>query len=47
MLIDTSSFIVKMKTEDIYLDILKDVETRFELQIMNCTDHYRKEKIKK
>ena len=26
---DTDSFIVYIKTEDIYLDIAKDVETRF------------------
>ena len=27
---DTDSFIVQVKTEDIYLDISKDVETRFD-----------------
>ena len=28
--IDTGSFIVQIKTEDIYVDISKDVETRLE-----------------
>ena len=35
---DTDSFIVYIKTEDIYLDIAKDVEKRFDTS---------KEKIKK
>ena len=28
--VDTDSFIVHIKTEDTYVDIAKDVETRFE-----------------
>ena len=28
--IDTDSFIVYIKTEDIYIDVTKDVETRFD-----------------
>ena len=31
--IDTDSFIVYIKTDDIYKDIAEDVETRFELNI--------------
>ena len=28
--LDTNSFIVYIKTEDIYIDVAKDVETRFD-----------------
>ena len=34
------SFIVYMETEDIYVDIAKDVEARFDTQIMSWVDHY-------
>ena len=40
------SFIVFMETEDIYVDITKDVETRFDPQIMSWTDHYLSKKAK-
>ena len=43
---DTKSFIVYVKTDDVYKDIAEDVETRFILQITNQTDHCLKEKIK-
>ena len=39
---DTYSFIVYIKTDDIYKDITEDFETRFGIQI----DHYLKENIK-
>ena len=32
---DTDSYIVYIKTEDIYIDIAEDVEIRFDTQIMN------------
>ena len=32
---DTHSYIVYIKTEDIYIDIAEDVEIRFDTQIMN------------
>ena len=41
---DTDSFIVYIKTDDIYKDIAEDVETLI-LQIMNYVDHCVKEKI--
>ena len=41
---DTVSFIDYIKTEDIYSDITKDDETRFDTS--NQTDHYLNEKIK-
>ena len=44
---DMDSFIVYLKTDDIYKYIAEDVETRLILQIMNQTDHHQKEKIKK
>ena len=31
---DTESFIVLVKTDDIYKDIAEDVETRFEISIL-------------
>ena len=37
------NFIVYIKTEDIYVDIAKDVETTFDT---SNYDHYLKEKIK-
>ena len=43
---DTDSYIVYIKTEDIYIDIAEDVEIRFDTQIMNQTYHYVKEKVK-
>ena len=37
---DTDSFMVYIKTEDIYVDIVKDVETRSDTSnYMNQTDH--------
>ena len=42
---DTGSFIVHIKTDDIYKDIAKDVETRFNTS--KQTNHYLKEKVKK
>ena len=42
---DTDSFIVHTKTDDIYKDIAKDVETRFNTS--KQTNHYLKEKVKK
>ena len=46
---DTDSFIVYIKTDDIYKYIAEDVETSkiLILQIMNQIDHYLKKKIKK
>ena len=41
---DTDSFIVYIKTDDVYKDIAEDVETLI-LQIMNYIDHCVKEKI--
>ena len=43
----TDSFIVYIKTDYIYEDIVEVVETSLVLQIMNQTDHCEKEKIKK
>ena len=44
---DTDSFVAGIKTDDIYKDIAEDVETIFNIQIMNQRDHYPKEKMKK
>ena len=44
---DTDSFIVYIKTEDIYKVIAEDVETRFDTPNSNAiplTDHYQKKK---
>ena len=41
---DTDSFIAYLKTDDIYKDIGEDVETGFDIQIMNQIDHCPKEK---
>ena len=35
LLENTDSFIVYIKTEEIYIDIGKDVETRFDTSIVN------------
>ena len=43
---DTESFIVHVKTVDIYNDIAEDVEIRFKTSNFEL-DHYLKEKIKK
>ena len=43
----TDSFIVHVKTDDIYKDIAEDFETRFDTSNFQITDHYLKEKIKK
>ena len=42
---DTHSYIVYIKTEDIYIDIAEDVEDLI-LQIMNQTYYCVKEKVK-
>ena len=49
---DTNSFIGYMKTDGIYKDVAKKVETRFALQIINqdailLKGRYQKGKIKK
>ena len=44
---DTDSFIVHVKIDDIYKDIAEDVETRFETSNFEIDKHYLKEKIKK
>ena len=43
---DTDSFIVHVKTDDIYKDIVEDVETRFDTSNFEI-DHYLKEQMKK
>ena len=43
---DTESFIVHVKTVNIYNDIAEDVEIRFKTSNLEL-DHYLKEKIKK
>ena len=43
---DTDRFIVYIKTDDIYKDIARDVETRFDTSNYELDD-YQKEKIKK
>ena len=43
---DTDSFIVYIKTDDVYIDIAEDVETRFDISNYEL-DHCLKEKIKK
>ena len=43
----TDSFIVYIKTDNIYKDIAEDVETRLVLQIMGYTGCYQKVKLKK
>ena len=42
----TDSFIVHVKTADIYKDISEDIQTRFDTSNFEI-DHYLKEKIKK
>ena len=43
---DTDSFIVHVKTDDIYKDIAEDVETRSDTSNFEI-DHYLKEQMKK
>ena len=43
---DTYSFIVYLKTDDIYKDIAEELKQGFILQTMNQIDHCVKEKIK-
>ena len=43
---DTDSFFVSIKTDDIYKDIAENVETRFHTWIINYIDHYLNEKNK-
>ena len=44
---DTDSFIVYIKTDDIYKDIAEDVETRFETSSCELDRPLPKRKIKK
>ena len=44
--IDTDSFIVYIKSDDIYKAIAEDVETRFDTSNYDLTDHRLKEKLK-
>ena len=44
---DTDSFIVYIKTEDIYLDIAKDVEARFDTSFYELNRTLSKGRIKK
>ena len=47
---DTDTFILYIKPDDIYKDISENVGTRFEdliLQIKKMADHYQKLKIQK
>ena len=44
---DTDSFIMNVKTEDFYNDIVKDVEKGLTLQTTSVIDHYPQERIKK
>ena len=45
--IDTDSFIIHIKIEDIYEDIANDVEKNLMHQIMHLKDDYQEVKIKK
>ena len=45
--IDTDSFIVYIKTNDIYKDVAEDVKTKFDTSNYELERHYQKEKIKK
>ena len=42
---DTESFIVHVKTDNIYKDIAEDVEIRFDTSNFEIDNHYLKEKI--
>ena len=44
---DTSSFIIHIKTEDFSEDIADDVKKDLIHQIMKLIDHYQKERIRK
>ena len=44
---DTDSFIMNVKTEDFYNDIVNDVEKGLTLQTTSVIDHYPQERIKK
>ena len=44
---DTYSFIIYIKIEDLYEDISKDVDKRFDTSNIKSIDHYLQEKIKK
>ena len=41
---DTNSFIVHIKTNDIYKDIAEDVETRFDILNYELEGYYQKER---
>ena len=43
---DTDRFIVYIKTEDIFVDIAKNVEIRFDTSNYELQKHYLKEKVK-
>ena len=44
---DTDSFIVHVKTDEIHIDIASDLETIFNTSILKQADHYVKTRIKK
>ena len=44
---DTDSFTLHAKTDDIYKDIVKDAETDLTVQIMSQNDHHQKERAKR
>ena len=44
---DTDSFLIHIKTENVYEDIAGDVEKPLVLQIIESTDHCLQERIKK
>ena len=44
---DTDNFIVNVKTDDIYKEIVEDVETRFDTSNYELDRSYAKGKIKK
>ena len=44
---DMYSFIVYVKTEDVYEGIEKDDEKRFDALIMSQQDHFQKEKVRR
>ena len=44
---DTDNFIVYIKTEDIYSDIAKDVETRFDTSLLQANQTTTKRKKRK
>ena len=41
---DTETFIVYIKTYDIYKDIAEDIETKWKLQVISWNGHYQNDK---